>query len=112
MGVPAYVISLDEASNTVVLGSREELMSRRLWAGKLNWLVDPIPTETFWAAVQIRYNHRGAPGKVTPIAGDQGIYDRVVVDFDQPVTAVTPGQAVVFYDDQIVLGGGWIEKSG
>ncbi len=112
MGAPAYVISLDEASNTVVLGSREELMSRRLWAGKLNWLVDPIPTEPFWAAVQIRYNHRGAPGKVTPIVNDRGIYDRVVVDFDQPVTAVTPGQAVVFYDDQIVLGGGWIEKSG
>jgi len=62
--------------------------------------------------VQIRYNHRGAPATVTPLADENGKIDRVVVDFDNAVKAITPGQAAVFYDnDQAVIGGGWIEKS-
>ena len=101
---PAYVIHLDAVNNTVVLGSREELQGRKLIANKLNWLVDPVPVDPFAATVQIRYNHRGAPAVVYPRGSE------VLVEFDQPVSAITPGQAAVFYDDDIVLGGGWIES--
>jgi len=102
MGTPAYVIGLDAQTNTVILGSREELMQSRLCADNVNWLIDP-PTEPFEAVVQIRYNHRGAPARVIPSENS------VAVEFHQPVSAVTPGQAAVFYDDQNnVIGGGWI----
>ena len=113
LGEPAYVVGLDATSNTVVLGSREELLRQRLWADRVNWLVDPIPTEPFAAIIQIRYNHRGAAGTVTPLADENGRCNRVMVDFNEPISAITPGQAAVFYseDDRVLLGGGWIESS-
>jgi tRNA-specific 2-thiouridylase len=105
MGKPVYVIGLDAKANTVVLGSREELMQNRLWADNINWLIDPPPSEPFDAVVQIRYNHRGAPAKVTPSAD----LNSAIVDFHQPVSAITPGQPAVFYDaENNVIGGGWI----
>lgn len=111
LGTPAYVIGLDAAANTVVLGGRAELLSRSLWARDVVWLVDP-PDGSFAALVQIRYNHRGAPARVMPLAGETG-GDLVKIDFATPVSAVTPGQAAVFYDQhQCVLGGGWIERAG
>jgi len=108
MGQPAYVIRLDAPGNTVVLGSRNDLMQKYLTTDNTCWLIDPAPREPFRAVVQIRYNHRGAPALVTPLADELGQITRVKVDFDQPVSAVTPGQAAVFYDDQLVVGGGWI----
>jgi tRNA-specific 2-thiouridylase len=106
MGKPMYVIGLDVKTNTVILGSREELFQNRLWAGNVNWLVNRPPSSPFEAIVQIRYNHRGAPATVVP-ESDQN----VVVDFLQPVSAITPGQAAVFYDsDNNVIGGGWIAR--
>lgn len=111
LGEAAYVVRLDAENNEVVLGSREELMGRKLWANGVNWLVDEIPKDTINACVQIRYNHRGAPAKVTPISGDNGEIDEVMVEFDEPISAITPGQAAVFYDDkQCVIGGGWIVR--
>ncbi len=110
LGEPAYVVRLEAASNTVVLGGREELMQNRLEATGANWLVEPEPQESFEAEVQIRYNHRGAPGLVRPIADEQGKISRVLVEFAEPVSAITPGQAAVFYKGDIVVGGGWIEK--
>ncbi len=143
LGKPAYVVSLDAESNTVVLGFRDDLMRRKLRASNVQWLVGSPPREPFRAIIQIRYNHRGAAGLVTPLAGDwvdgngddvgsssinsSGVTmtnscsdaiinsfgikgNRVRVDFDEPVFAVTPGQAAVFYDDNnTVLGGGWID---
>jgi tRNA-specific 2-thiouridylase len=112
LGEPAYVVALDAAANTVVLGTIEELMHKRLLAAAVNWLVEPPPSKPFRAVVQIRYNHRGAPAMVTPLADENGKINRVVVDFENAVKAITPGQAAVFYDDdQAVIGGGWIEKS-
>jgi len=110
LGEPAYVVKLDAANNTVVLGTGEQLRQRKLQADNVNWLVEP-PDKPFKAAVQIRYNHRGAPATVTPIADDAGKVSRVIVDFDQPVTAITPGQAAVFYDNDLVIGGGWIANA-
>jgi len=106
-GEPMYVIRLDKETNTVVLGTRTELMKKQFVAVKINWLTDPAPAEPFRAVIQIRYNHRGAAGTVTP-ADDSG---EVTVDFDEPASAITPGQAAVFYDmDKNVIGGGWIDR--
>jgi len=110
MGEPAYVVRLDAKANTVVLGSRQELMQYRLIADGVQWLIDPAPEYPFDAVVQIRYNHRGAPAKVIPVADDSGGCTQVQVEFEQPVPAITPGQAAVFYEGDRVLGGGWIEK--
>ncbi|MCH9023460.1 MAG: tRNA 2-thiouridine(34) synthase MnmA [Planctomycetes bacterium] len=109
LGKPAYVVEINAAQNQVVLGNREDLLSRRMVVKNVNWLIDPTPTEPFSATVQIRYNHRGAPGKVSPPDDSTSNRDQVLVDFDQPVSAITPGQAAVFYDkDERVIGGGWI----
>jgi tRNA-uridine 2-sulfurtransferase len=110
MGTPAYVVRISAADNTVVLGSREDLQQRKLWADKVTWLIETAPAESFDANVQIRYNHRGAAGRVTPVFNDNGCADSVMVEFDEPIAAITPGQAVVFYDGEVVLGGGWISR--
>ena len=101
---------LDAASNTVVLGGMEDLEQSRLEATGINWQVNPGDEEGFEAMVQIRYNHRGARGLVTPVADESGRNSRVMVEFAEPVRAITPGQAAVFYVDDTVIGGGWIEK--
>jgi tRNA-uridine 2-sulfurtransferase len=104
MGRPAYVIGIDPANAVVTLGSREELLSCGLTAHGANWQVD-VPS-SFEATVKIRYNHRGAPAKVT-LTGD-GTFE---VRFHEPLEAVTPGQAAVVYSDGCLLGGGWIQES-
>jgi len=107
LGHPAYVIHLDAATNTVTLGSRQELLRRGLIAEQVNWLTDPPAVgQRVRAAIKIRRTHTPAPGTIRRLA-DQ----TVEVRFDEPQAAVTPGQAAVFYRDDIVLGGGWIERS-
>jgi tRNA-uridine 2-sulfurtransferase len=103
LGRPMYVTAIDLTENVVTLGPREALMQRRLVAHGAVWLVDP-PAETFQADAQIRYRHREARATVT-LKED----DRVEVVFDKPQWAITPGQAVVFFDGQVVLGGAWID---
>lgn len=108
-GEPVYVIRLDAETNTVVLGTGEQLKQKRLAGDGVNWHVEPEPAGEFRAMVQIRYNHRGAMGTVRPVADEQGKMSRVEVEFDVPVRAITPGQAAVFYDEnQSIIGGGWI----
>ncbi len=104
MGRPAYVIGIDPVNAVITLGSREELLANGLTARGANWQVD-VPS-SFEATVKIRYNHRGAPAKVTR-TGD----DTFDVRFHDPLEAVTPGQAAVAYSDGCLLGGGWIERS-
>lgn len=101
-GTPIYVTRIDPATATITAGPREELMSDRLVASKANWHRD-TPDE-FKAVVQIRYNHRGAPGTVRITAPTT-----FEATFDAPVSAITPGQAAVVYNDDRLLGGGWIE---
>lgn len=109
LGKPAYVIRIDAAANTVVLGSREDLSSRKLLAKQINWLIE-TPAEPFHALVKIRYNHSGTEAVVFPRSDDSA-----EVVFDKPVSAVTAGQAAVFYlageNPLQVAGGGWIEKA-
>ena len=103
-GVPLYVVGIDAERSTVTVGPREALERAWLTASRVNWMSGRTPASPVRAAVQIRYRHAEAPATVTPM--DDA---RVRVDFDAPQTAITPGQAVVFYDEDVVLGGGWID---
>ena len=112
LGEPAYVVKLDAQTNTVVLGSRDDLLGRHLTATNVNWLIplEELPPAPFDATVQIRYNHRGAPAKVQPVLNTQGHPDTVEIQFTDPISAITPGQAAVIYQNNQLLGGGWINN--
>jgi tRNA-specific 2-thiouridylase len=103
---PHYVLALDIEENRVVAGTKEELMASGLVAGNVNWISFPKLERKVEALVQIRYRHPAAPAVVSPL--EEG---RVRVGFEIPQRSVTPGQAVVFYQADEVLGGGWIEKA-
>jgi tRNA-specific 2-thiouridylase len=102
-GERRYVLRVVPATNEVVLGDRDELLTSGLRASGVNWLTEP-PAGELRCLAKIRYRHAPAPARVTA----EG--DGAVVRFDEPQSAVTPGQAVVFYDGTRVLGGGWIEE--
>jgi tRNA-specific 2-thiouridylase len=101
-GAPRYVVRIEPDTKRVVIGTKEDLGRSHLEAADLNWLVDSLPPVLNCTA-QIRYQHTPAPCRVTRCDDD-----RVRVTFDEPQFGVAPGQAVVFYDDDRVLGGGWI----
>jgi tRNA-specific 2-thiouridylase len=105
LGHPAYVTRLNVLDNTVMLGNRAALRRRSLVARRLNFLDDPPPA-TFRAEVKIRHHHPAAPASV-----ELGHDDSALVTFDEPQSAVAPGQAAVFYDGEAVIGGGWIDTS-
>ena len=101
---PLYVKRIDPERNEVVLCRDEALYSRALTAKELNWMAFETPPESFRASAKIRYRHTEQPCTVTALPGG-----RVAVEFDEPQRAATPGQAVVFYNGDTVLGGGVIE---
>ncbi len=103
-GIPLYVVDIDAGSAAVTVGPREALDRDALTASRVNWISGDTPTAPIRAQVRIRYRHKEASATVTPLADD-----RVSVTFDEPQTAVTPGQATVFYDGDTVVGGGWID---
>jgi len=103
-GVPLYVVDIDAANAAVTVGRREDLERHTLTASRVNWIDGTTPAAPLRAHARIRYRHAEAPATVTPLEGN-----RASVVFDDPQTAITPGQAVVFYDGDVVLGGGWIE---
>ena len=103
-GVPRYVVALDPRDNAVIIGTAEETLSTEAWVSSVNWMGLSALDEPRRASVQIRYSHHAAPATLVP----QG-HERVRVVFDKPQSAITPGQAAVFYDNDNVLGGGWIE---
>ena len=105
LGEPAFVVEIDAATRRVVLGGREDLARDSLLAQEANWLVDP-PTEAFPCTAQIRYNSPARPALATPLP--EG---RLHIAFDEPQYGVAPGQAVVVYQADRVLGGGWIESA-
>ena len=104
--VPLYVLGIDAASGNVTVGPRRALDRTTLTAAGVNWVSIAPPVEWRATAAQIRHRHAAAPGRVRAL--DDG---RAELVFDEPQSAVTPGQAVVFYDGDVVLGGGWIENS-
>ena len=104
-GEPLYVIATEAGTQRVTVGRNQDLMRESLMAREVNWLsVEPI-RENRRAEVKIRNKHAAAPATLIPA----GTTTRVEIQFDQPQRAITPGQAAVFYDGDLVLGGGWIE---
>lgn len=105
VGSPMYVVEIQPADRRVVVGPREELLRKRFHAGEVNWISIAGLNEPLRVQAKIRHQFRPAPAMIRPTA-DCG---RVEVEFDEPQPAVTPGQAAVFYDGDLVIGGGWIE---
>jgi tRNA-uridine 2-sulfurtransferase len=103
-GVPLYVLRLDADAAQVVVGPRDELERNDLTASGVNWIAGEPPDGPQRVTARIRHRHTDAAATVTPDSAD-----RARVLFDCPQLAITPGQAVVFYDGQSVVGGGWID---
>jgi tRNA-specific 2-thiouridylase len=113
---PRYVVDLDPATNRVIVGDADDLMMDEFEIDNVNW--HPVagigpsavasakaddPGQSFEATVKIRYSHHGTRATVTPLESD-----RAHVRLHDPQRAITPGQAAVIYDGDVVLGGGWI----
>jgi len=104
-GEPLYVIATEPDSQRVIIGRNQDLLRAGLHANAVNWIsIAPI-SQPVRARVKIRNKHEAAEATLLP-GSDPA---RVEISFDQPQRAVTPGQAAVFYDGDLVLGGGWIE---
>ncbi len=104
-GQPLYVVALDRARNRVIVGEAHELYRRTAEVGEVNWVCIAPPSAPVRAFVKVRHKHTPAPATIHPLNGGSQV--RLV--FDQPQRALTPGQAAVFYQDELVLGGGWLK---
>src|SRR5262245_34294919 len=103
LGEPYFVVRIEPDTKKVVIGRQEELSRRELTASECNWLTDP-PADEFPCSAKIRYNSPPAAA-TAEVLGEV----RLRVTFDEPRYGVAPGQAVVLYDGDRVLGGGWID---
>ena len=99
-----YVLRIEAAQNQLVVGPRDELQQRTLVASGLNWVAVEPPTEPWRAKAKIRSQHAEAEARLVPLGTD-----RLQVEFDTPQFGIAPGQAVVFYRDDLVLGAGIIQ---
>jgi len=112
---PLYVIGLDVGRNRVIVGDRTRATQPECTAYRVNWVSIPAPTAPIRASVQVRYRSPAVPVNVIPLEGDSHNADRsasrIKLIFDEPQFSITPGQAAVLYDGDIVLGGGIIERS-
>jgi tRNA-specific 2-thiouridylase len=100
---PLYVVRVDAKNNRVVVGSSDDLLRREMTVERVNWIAAEDLIEPIRVAVKIR--SRAEEAQATVSKREDG---SVVVTFDEAQRAVTPGQAAVFYDEDIVVGGGWI----
>jgi len=100
---PYYVKALEPKGNRVIVGRREDLFSERVSVEDFHWINPFKPSDFVSLSAQVRYRHKAAPGRLE-VLGDA----RVKFVFDQPQMAITPGQALVCYQGDRVLGGGWI----
>ena len=103
MGHPVFVTEIRPETNEVVIGEAGDVFTDRLCCNRLNFMVVPYLEDELPVIAKIRYNHRGARAVVRRTGADEA-----EVIFEEPVRAVTPGQAVVFYDGDYVVGGGTI----
>ena len=98
---PLYVKSLDPAGNRITVAPRSALLGSVCEVGNLNWLVDP-PANPLHVHARVRYNSTGAPARLIPAGGT------LRLEFEEPQLAITPGQSAVFYDGDVLMGGGVI----
>jgi tRNA-uridine 2-sulfurtransferase len=102
-GSPLYVIQISGANKQVIVGGDEHLYSKTLRARRINLISMADLSEPMRVSVKIRHRHEPAPAMIEKAAADE-----ILVTFDEPQRAITPGQAAVFYDGEMVVGGGWI----
>jgi tRNA-specific 2-thiouridylase len=104
-GKPLYVAAVDVDRNQLVVGEKDTVEQRDFLVDRVNWCLLPALGQPFTATVQIRHQHAGGVASITPLGGN-----RARVTFDTTQWAITPGQAAVFYRDDLVVGGGWIDR--
>lgn len=104
---PLYVTAIDHERNAIIAGTKKEIYGEELVASELNWIAMERVWQPMEVKAKIRYRHTGARAVITPL--DE---DKIHIRFKQPQMAITPGQAVVFYDHDTVIGGGTIERTG
>jgi tRNA-specific 2-thiouridylase len=102
---PLYVIELDAANNRVIVGDESQLDRAEFRVERCNWIPFETPPAQIEASIKIRYNHPGTLGTISPQADGSA-----KVRLHTPQRAITPGQACVFYDGDLVVGGGWIAR--
>lgn len=102
---PFYVVEIRADANQVVVGGKEDVYAREVTAEGASWVSGEGPENTEGLLAQVRYRHHAAPGRLQVLSGGG-----VTFQFDEPQWAVTPGQALVFYEGDRVLGGAWIRK--
>jgi len=105
-GSPLYVININGAKGQVTVGGNDDLLSNKLVARDLNWIAIDTLREPMRVSAKIRHRHEPASATIEGAANGE-----TLVTFDQPQRAITPGQAVVFYDGDVVVGGGWIAET-
>jgi len=103
---PRYVVDLDAETKRVIVGDVEDLVCDEFEIDRTNWIARELPDEDVDATVKIRYSHPGTPATVTSLENH-----RARIRLHEPQRAVTPGQAAVIYDSDVVIGGGWICRS-
>jgi tRNA-specific 2-thiouridylase len=106
LGKPAFVVEIRPETNEVVIGTNEDVFASSLIANRLNAMAISEYVDGMEVMAKIRYNHEGAKCRITLVSEDE-----IRCDFEVPQRAITPGQAVVFYDGDIVVGGGSIVKA-
>lgn len=104
VGKPVYVVRIDAATNTVVVGDEADAMRKRVSVSDVSWISGRAADKKLWVEAKIRYNHAPARCAVTPVVGG-----RAEMEFDEPQFAVAPGQIAAFYVGEELVGGGWIE---
>lgn len=104
-GEPRYVTELDPSTQRVAIGTEHELMRSAMQVERVNWVSIPDPEGEISAHVRIRYRHEESPATIQPNGKD------CRVEFSDPQRAITPGQATVFYNGEVILGGGWIRQT-
>jgi tRNA-specific 2-thiouridylase len=102
---PLYVVELDAVNNRVVVGDESALDRDAFIVERCNWIPFDSPSESIRGLVKIRYNHPGTMATISPQANGSAR-----IKLDSPQRAITPGQACVFYQDDLVVGGGWIAR--
>ena len=103
---PYYVVKIDKENNRIILGKENDLYSKTIYVSSVNWVSISAPATSISAFVKLRYAHHGANATLIPESRN-----KVRLELENPERAVTPGQAAVFYQDNILLGGGKIDFS-
>lgn len=104
-GTPLYVAEIDADHNRLIVGDKTAVAQRVCLVERVNWCLPPPRGEALTATVQIRHQHAGGMAAVVPLEDDLAR-----VTFEAPQWAITPGQAAVFYHDEVIVGGGWISR--